>query len=58
MVAISAVAIAHCEEVAMRKTHDVRISQVSILVLLVRVIRCNATLRGERKLRYHVRNLL
>ena len=44
---VRAVSVAHRKEVAVREAQYVRVGQVSVLVLLVGVVGCDASLRSE-----------
>ena len=48
--AVVAVPITHREEVAVAELQDVRVGQVCVLILFVRVVHRDATLRCEGKL--------
>lgn len=47
-------AVAYCEEMAMSEAHYVRVSDIRVLVYLIRIVRRDASFRCERELGYNV----
>ena len=56
--AIGAVTVAYCKEVAMSKSHNMWISNVSILIDFIRIMWWDPAFGSERKLSDDVSNLV
>jgi hypothetical protein len=56
--AVGAVTVAYCKEMAMSKSHNMWISNVSILVDFIRIMRRNSAFGSERKLSDNIDNLV
>lgn len=58
MVPILPVTIAHGEEMTVRKAQDVRVGDIGVLILFVRIIGRYASFRCKAELGYNIRDLL
>ena len=56
--AVGTVTVAYCKEMAMSKSHNMWISNVSILVDFIRIMRRNSAFGSERKLSDNIDNLV